>query len=128
HSNSSTLVLYDNSSSDENVEMLLAKAVEFIETQKFPEAIELLRKIELIIPENTYMQTLLATALNNFAVESDKTRNHSRAIELIEEAYVLNPTTEIKNNYITLLLNYANNCRTLQQWSDALNTYSYLYS
>lgn len=128
HSNSTPLTLYDNSSSDENVEMLLAKSVEFIETNKFPEAIELLRKTELIIPENTYMQTLLATALNNYAVASDKTGNHSRAIELIEEAYVLTPTTEVKNNYITLLLNYANNCRTLQQWSDALNTYSYLYS
>ncbi len=77
---------------------------DYLSNKDFEKAISLLEESEKLDPQSQYISKTLATALNNYAVELASQGRYSKSIDLIEQAYVINPSEQLKNNYVKILM------------------------
>lgn len=101
---------------------------EYLKKNDFAGAIPLLRESEVLMPGNADIKNTLATALNNYAVSRAEENNLSSALETIEEAYTINPSASITQNYCQILSSIVMQDIEQKRWLDAINTYKYILS
>jgi len=76
----------------------------YLSDKNFEKAIPLLEESEALDPQNQNISKTLATALNNYAVELASRGSYEKSIDLIEQAYIIDPSDYVKNNYVKILM------------------------
>lgn len=77
---------------------------DYLSNKDFEKAIRLLEESEKLDPQNQNISKTLAAALNNYAVELASRGSYRKSIDLIEQAYIIDPSDYVKNNYVKILM------------------------
>lgn len=98
----------------------------YLKERDYRRAILLIKDCEALDPYNPDITALLVRTLNNYAVSLSNAGDFSKAIRTIEQAYIVDPTDQVKDNYVRILRNAIIRYIEEQQWDDALRTGTYL--
>ncbi len=104
----------------------LEQVAQYLKSNDYRRAILLIKESEMLAPANEQLTDLLVRTLNNYAVALSNEKNFLKAIDTIEQAYIIDQSDSIKSNYLQILMNSVYYYIQQHDWKDALHGASYL--
>ncbi|MDX9703381.1 MAG: peptidase MA family metallohydrolase [Candidatus Auribacterota bacterium] len=126
HLTDNDVALYPDQETIRKLNDNFSRITAYLEANDYRRAILLIKESELLDPYNNEITGLLVRVLNNYAVDLAKNKQFEKAIDTMEQAYIIDQSEAIKANYIQILKNSVYFNMDQKNWKTAIEVASYI--